>query len=166
MGQEPVSAWARGMNLFMASTRVEARVTATLDRMDGIAMPLRLARQRLDGIASTCIEEGAVRSGLAVLSACILTVETRLASSRIAVEHMLHEVPEQTAPDRVLEAERGIRMDLHLVLGTLQDELLRGTEALCGGGAAAPFAPVVDLLHGLGEQTECWRNWLAEEPTG
>lgn len=150
----------------MASTRVEARVAATRDRMDGIAMPLRLARQRLDAVASACIDEGAARSSLAVLSACILRVETHLASSRIAVAHLLQEVPEQTPPDRVLEADRSIRMGLHLVLGTLQDELLRGTETLRGGGVTEPLAPVFDLLCGLGEQTECWRNWLTEEPTG
>ncbi len=148
----------------MASMRVETRVATTLDRMDGIAMPLRLARQRLDAAALPDVEDGGVRSHVAALATSILKVETQLAAGRAVLEHLLQAVPDQTSPDRGLEAERGIRMDLHLALGALQDDVLRGTEAFCGGGVQAPFAPVFDLLCGLGEQTECWRNWLTEEP--
>jgi len=154
------------MNPFMASTRVEARVAATLDRMDGMETPLRLARQRLDAIASTCVDDGGARSSMAALSTCILTVERHVAASRVAVERLLRDAPEQASPDKGLEAERGIRMDLHVVLGVLQDELWRGTETPRDGGAGEPFAPVFDLLCGLGEQTECWRNWLTEESAG
>ena len=132
--------------------------------MDGIARPLRLARERLDAAASSCGDADGVRVSLTTLAAAILTVETRITSSRAPLERLLRDDPEQAGDGTVLEADRGIRMDLHLALGALQDDVWRLTDALRGGCAEAPLAPVFDLVCGLGEQTECWRNWLTEDP--